>query len=58
MSAGPQARIKDIATVDLPFPRDLADPSALHIYRQLREGIAEEVGKTLRAQGLAERSIT
>jgi NitT/TauT family transport system ATP-binding protein len=56
MSAGPGARIKSIVPVNLPFPRDLTHPDASLIYRQLREGIAEEVGKTLRAQGLVERA--
>lgn len=54
MSAGPRARIKDISVVELPYPRDPSDPATAVIYRHLRDGIAEEVGKTLRAQGLAE----
>ncbi len=54
MSAGPRARIKDISAVDLPYPRDPSEPAAAAIHRHLRDGIAMEVGKTLRAQGLAE----
>jgi NitT/TauT family transport system ATP-binding protein len=54
MSAGPRAHIKSIETVGLPFPRDPSEPEAAAIYRRLRSGIAEEVSKTLRAQGLRE----
>jgi NitT/TauT family transport system ATP-binding protein len=57
MSAGPHARIKSIETLDLPFPRDLAEPAAAAIHRRLRSGIAEEVSKTLRAQGLEETTL-
>jgi NitT/TauT family transport system ATP-binding protein len=54
MTAGPRAHIKNIETVGLPFPRDPSEPEAAAIYRRLRNGIAEEVSKTLRAQGLRE----
>lgn len=56
MTAGPLARIKTIAPVDLPFPRDLAEPAAMDLYRMLRDDIAVEVSKTLRAQGLREEA--
>ena len=51
MSAGPAARIKTIARVDLAHPRDLMDPAALAMQRVLRDDIAVEVSRTLRAQG-------
>ena len=52
MTAGPRAGIKSITPVPLAYPRDLAIPEALHLHRQLRDEIGEEVAKTLRAQGL------
>jgi NitT/TauT family transport system ATP-binding protein len=52
MTAGPNAKIKTVANVDLPHPRDLTDPAATRLYRMLRDDIAAEVGKTLLAQGL------
>jgi NitT/TauT family transport system ATP-binding protein len=53
MTAGPRATIKTVSTVDLEHPRDMAAPKALEIQRQLREEIASEVSRSLRAQGLA-----
>jgi NitT/TauT family transport system ATP-binding protein len=50
MTAGPQARIKTIATVDLPHPRDLTDPDCVRLQRMLRDDIAHEVERTLAAQ--------
>jgi NitT/TauT family transport system ATP-binding protein len=52
MTAGPDARLKTIAKVALPHPRDLTDPAAVALYRELRDDIGAEVTKTLRAQGL------
>ena len=52
MTAGPDARLKTIAPVELPRPRDLLDPAAVALYRRLRDDIGAEVTKTLRAQGL------
>jgi NitT/TauT family transport system ATP-binding protein len=52
MTAGPDARLKTIAKVELPHPRDLTDPAAVALYRELRDDIGSEVTKTLRAQGL------
>jgi len=54
MTAGPDARFKKIAAVDIAHPRDLAAPAAVELYRALREDIASEVRRTLQAQGLAE----
>ena len=53
MTAGPRAGIKSIKTIDLPHPRDHADPAAVEVYRELRDGIAVEVDKVLRAQQAA-----
>jgi NitT/TauT family transport system ATP-binding protein len=52
MTAGPDARLKTVAPVALARPRDLLDPAAVALYRQLRDDIGAEVTKTLRAQGL------
>ena len=52
MTAGPRATIKTIEKVDLPHPRDPADPSCLALYRRLRDDIGAEVTRVLRAQGL------
>jgi NitT/TauT family transport system ATP-binding protein len=53
MTAGPRATIKTIEAVDLPHPRDPADPASLALYRRLRDDIGAEVTRVLRAQGLA-----
>lgn len=53
MTAGPRATIKTIETVDLPHPRDPADPASLALYRRLRDDIGVEVTRVLQAQGLA-----
>jgi len=50
MTAGPEARIKTIAKVDLPHPRDLTDPGCVRLQRLLRDDIAHEVERTLAAQ--------
>jgi NitT/TauT family transport system ATP-binding protein len=52
MTAGPDARLKTIARVRLAHPRDLTDPEAVALYRELRDDIGSEVTKNLRAQGL------
>ncbi len=52
MTAGPDAHFKKIALVDIPHPRDLTTPTAVELYRDLRENIASEVRRTLQAQGL------
>jgi len=53
MTAGPDARLKNVAVVDIPHPRDLAAPAAVELYRELREDIGSEVRRVLQAQGLA-----
>lgn len=53
MTAGPAAGIKTVERIDLPHPRDLTDPAAVALQRQLRDDIAAEVNRTLVAQGLA-----
>jgi NitT/TauT family transport system ATP-binding protein len=52
MTAGPDARLKTVAQVAIPHPRDLTQPAAVSLYRELRDDIGTEVTKTLRAQGL------
>jgi NitT/TauT family transport system ATP-binding protein len=51
MTAGPAARIKTVAAVDLPHPRDLTDAAALRLQRLLRDDIGAEVSRTMIAQG-------
>ncbi len=53
MTAGPRASIKTIETIDVPRPRDPADPRSMALYRRLRDDIGAEVNRVLRAQGLA-----
>jgi len=53
MTAGPDATFKTVAPVAIPHPRELTAPAAVELYRELRENIAAEVGRTLQAQGLA-----
>ena len=53
MTAGPDARFKTVAPIQLPHPRDTAAPAAVELFRELREDIASEVRRTLQAQGLA-----
>ncbi len=55
MTAGPRAGIKTIERIDLPHPRDPADPACLALYGRLRDDIGAEVTRTLRAQGLDQR---
>jgi NitT/TauT family transport system ATP-binding protein len=57
MTAGPRAAIKTIETIDLPHPRDPADPASLALYRGLRDDIGTEVTRVLRAQGLATEEV-
>jgi len=52
MTAGPEAQVKEVYTVDLPRPRDLTEPDAVRLHRALRADIGAEVARTLRAQGL------
>jgi NitT/TauT family transport system ATP-binding protein len=54
MTAGPPGRIKSVHDVTLPRPRDETSPAAIEFHRRLRDEIAVEVSKTMRAQGLAE----
>lgn len=54
MTTGPGARLKTIAPVDLPHPRDPAETAASELYRELRNDIGAEVNKVLRQQGLEE----
>ncbi|MDH6626201.1 NitT/TauT family transport system ATP-binding protein [Streptomyces sp. LBL] len=51
MTAGPAASVKSVYPVDLPRPRDEADPATAELRRKLRQDIGEEVRKTLRHQG-------
>jgi NitT/TauT family transport system ATP-binding protein len=57
MTAGPKARIKNILSVDVEHPRDLASPRAMEIQRILRDDISAEVSRTLKAQGLMAESV-
>jgi len=52
MTAGPEATLKTVSTVNLSYPRDLIEPEAMELLRELRNDIGEEVTKALRAQGL------
>ncbi len=54
MTAGPRAHIKAIEEVDLPHPRDPADPACMALYARIRDDIGAEVTRVLRAQGLIE----
>ena len=54
MTAGPPGRIKSIHDVTLPRPRDETSSAAIEFHRRLRDEIAVEVSKTMRAQGLDE----
>lgn len=56
MTAGPDARFKKVAPVKIPHPRELTAPAAVELYRDLREDIASEVRRTLKAQGLAQEA--
>lgn len=58
MTAGPDARLKTIATVDIPHPRETTGLAALQLYRDLREDIGSEVRKTLQNQGLVREALT
>jgi NitT/TauT family transport system ATP-binding protein len=53
MTAGPDARFKTVARVEIPHPRDLTQAPAVALYRELRDDIGAEVTKSLKAQGLA-----
>jgi NitT/TauT family transport system ATP-binding protein len=53
MTAGPRAGVKSIERIDLPHPRDPADPRSVALYKRLRDDIGAEVNRVLRAQGLA-----
>lgn len=53
MTAGPSAGIKTIEDINLPHPRDQGAPECLALFRRLRDDIAEEVTRALRAQGLS-----
>jgi NitT/TauT family transport system ATP-binding protein len=57
MTAGPHAMVKSIETIDLPHPRDPADPRSVALYRRLRDDIGTEVTRVLRAEGLAKDEI-
>ena len=39
MTAGPDARLKNVSSVAIPHPRDLAAPASVALYRELREDI-------------------
>lgn len=52
MTAGPEATLKTVSTVNLNYPRDLIEPAAMELLRELRNDIGEEVTKALKAQGL------
>jgi NitT/TauT family transport system ATP-binding protein len=52
MTAGPTATFKTVAPIGIEHPRELTSPTAVELFRGLREDIAAEVRKTLRAQGL------
>jgi NitT/TauT family transport system ATP-binding protein len=54
MTAGPPGRIKSVHEVTLARPRDETSPEAIAFHRRLRDEIAVEVSKTMRAQGIDE----
>ncbi|QOZ56158.1 ABC transporter ATP-binding protein [Bradyrhizobium sp. CCBAU 53338] len=56
MSVGPRARIKTVAKVDIPRPRELASTRAIELLQSLRSDIAVEVNKVLASQGLTQGS--
>jgi NitT/TauT family transport system ATP-binding protein len=58
MTAGPRATVKTVQAIDLPHPRDPADPRSIELYRQLRDDIGAEVSRVLRAQGLVQEDET
>ncbi len=47
MTAGPRARVKSETRVAIEHPRDLTDPRAIELYRQLRLDIGDEVAKAM-----------
>lgn len=57
MTAGPAAGIKSIETVQLPRPRNLDEPAAIALRRELQHVISNEVSKSLRAQGADEEVL-
>ena len=56
MTAGPRASIKNVEKIELPHPRDPADPRSVALYRRLRDDIGAEVTKVLRSQGVDVRN--
>jgi len=50
MTAGPAAGIKTIYKIDIERPRDETTPRAIELHRALRDDVAVEVLKTLKAQ--------
>jgi NitT/TauT family transport system ATP-binding protein len=50
MTAGPDATLKTVAKVDIDHPREPTAPDAVALYRELREDIAAEVRRTMKAQ--------
>jgi len=50
MTAGPGAGIKNVYKVDLERPRDETTPPAIELHRALKDDVAVEVLKTLKAQ--------
>lgn len=57
MTAGPAAGIKSVREVHLPRPRQLDDPDAIALRRDLQQEISKEVSKSLRAQGADEEVL-
>ena len=57
MTAGPRAHIKAIEKIELPHPRDPADPACMALYARIRDDIGAEVTRVLRAQGLIEEEL-
>lgn len=57
MTAGPAAGIKSVREVGLPRPRQLDDPAAIALRRDLQQEISKEVSKSLRAQGADEEVL-
>ena len=57
MTAGPAAGIKSVHEVRLPRPRQLDDPAAIALRRDLQQEISKEVSKSLRAQGADEEVL-
>jgi NitT/TauT family transport system ATP-binding protein len=55
MTAGPNARIKNVHAVELQHPRDIDDPRLRELHQRLRDDITEEVMATVLREGVTVR---